>query len=147
MIHLIYNLFAYPSAWLTAVFHGAGMVPDQGGEVWILLEPRPIHVTLGCSGFGFFALLGFYTLTVLARGGSRRRAWKAACWVIPTVYLTTIFANAARMTCAYHVACLSRALFPAYFQPVIHMAVGIAVFLGVLIVSHLVTERFGFYEQ
>jgi len=133
LIHLIYNLFAYPSAWLTAVFHGAGITPDQCGEVWILLEPRPIHVTQGCSGFGFFSLLGFYTLMVIARGGSRRRAWKMVCLAVPVVYLTTIFANAARMTCAYHVACLSRALFPAYFQPVIHMAVGIAVFLSVLI--------------
>ncbi|MFA5261868.1 MAG: hypothetical protein WC450_11635, partial [Candidatus Omnitrophota bacterium] len=114
MTNLIYNLFAYPSAWLTAVFHGTGMAAADGGDIWILLSPRPIHVTPACSGFGFFALLGVYTLLFMIRRRSRPFPGKAILVVIPAVYLTTIFANAARMTCAYHVACLSRMLFPAY---------------------------------
>ncbi|HPN55817.1 MAG TPA: hypothetical protein PLD92_03120 [Candidatus Omnitrophota bacterium] len=147
MTNFIYNLFAYPSAWLTAVFHDAAIASANGGELWILLVPRPIHVTPECCGFNFFVLLGGYTLLFILRRYPRPCAGPAVLLALPVVYVTTICANAVRMTCAYHVACLSRTLFPACFQPVIHMAVGIAVFLSALILSHLLIERIGLYGK
>ena len=141
MEHLIYNLFAYPSAWLTAVFHGAGMERIPGGDIWINLSSRAIHVTPACSGFGFFTLLCLYALVFVIRRSARPFRGKMVLAVIPAAYLTTVFANATRMICAYHVAHLSRMLFPVCFQAVIHMAVGIAVFFSVLILSHLFLQR------
>ncbi len=137
----IYAVFAYPAAQMAAFFWGAELQWLKGEEIRILISPQPIQVTASCSGFGFFSLFYIYIVFYVVRYCQRSRMWAAVLIPLPAVYLATVVTNAARMICAYHIARVSGAWLPSFFQPIIHMGVGVAFFLGVFIVSTLLLER------
>ena len=142
----IYTGFAYPAAYIASFFYGTQPVVVNG-EILIAWNTGRIHVTPDCAGYGFFCLVWAMTFmagagSILSRGIIFRFLSTAAL-----AYTTAIFTNGMRIISAYKVHELSKDVFPSNFQSALHLGVGIAVFLPVLIVVFLIMERRGGYER
>lgn len=139
-MEIIYNLFCFPAGWLAAFFFGVKPLWSDG-ELYIPLSSPSIHVTASCSAVGFFVLLYFYTLFFISHRVRLKIFPLLALGVLPCVFCVTILANAFRIISAYEVYQISRQFLPASFQGPFHLGVGIAVFMGVLILTSVWLER------
>ena len=136
----IYSTFGYPSGYLASLFLGKPLVFTDTGEVLIPLFSPPIHITHSCSGFGFFCILASAAIPI--GYDCFRRSNTLIVLLLPmAVYLITLVTNASRIVCGYHVHCLSRWILPANFQPIIHQAVGVTVFISVLVLLGAIWSR------
>lgn len=129
--------FCYPVARATAAFLGVPCAPTDEG--FTLPTPEiAIHVTLACSAGRYFVLILALLVREAIHAGLRPRFWLA----LPlAAYLITMAANTMRIVMAWLAARLAAHALPVDFQPAVHTAAGVFVFLSVLIVVHVVISR------
>jgi len=136
--------FCAPSAWLSAQFLGVSLIPLADG--FRLDCPQlPVDVSLACSGMTFFAmLLVLITSTEFgrSRGGPRAEARHPAPLAGPGTFLAlaygiTLAANTARIVLGWHAAVWAHAALQVSFHSGVHLAVGIVVFSGFLVIAVL----------
>ena len=136
----IYTTFGIPSGYLASTFLGRQLVFTDTGEAVIPVLSSAIHITQSCSGFGFFCILA--AAATLVGYECFKRSNQLMILLLPiAVYLITLFANASRILCGYYAHSLSQRIVPANFQPVIHQAVGVTVFLSVLVLLSVTWSR------
>lgn len=142
----IYSTFGLPSGYLASLFLGTRLVCMETGEAVIPLLSSTIRITQSCSGFGFFCILAAF-VTPFACNYYKRSNGFLVVLVLPVlVYSIAIVTNASRIVCGYHIHCLSSWLLPANFQPIIHQAVGVTVFISVLVLLGTIWSRIGYNE-
>ena len=128
-----------PSAALVHVVTGHDFVAESGAGY----VSREAHVIIApaCSGANF-AIVAFTSLALgfVGRFSSRLAAlaWLAAA--AATAYAVTLVANAARISLALHLA-HSHALSRWFSAGAVHRAVGVAIYLGILVALYLAVER------
>lgn len=128
-------LFRVPAAETAARFLGAEV--ERGGESPTIVHPGiEVGITEACAGYDFFCLL--LALVVgweIHRRGFRGERISVFLWALPIAYLITLFANVSRIVCAVEGRLLTRSFLPESFQPILHQAIGVAVFVSILFVS------------
>ncbi len=134
------SCFCAPSAWLSSQFLGAGMRPMDGG-FRLDCATLPVDVTLACSGTTFFALLFGLLMIVSRQPAPDRTSWRGglemALTALVLAYPITLAANTARIVLGWHAAVWAHAALPPAFHPGVHLAVGIIVFSGFLVLGIL----------
>lgn len=136
----VYLVFAYPAAFLSSLFLGSQPVLIDSQEILIPLK-HPIHVIPSCSAYGFFCLLLAMTVTYAFRLKNKSEFLSCVITAIPITYSLTIIINGFRIICAYHVHEMTQMLLPTNFHAVIHLGVGILLFLPTLLGVSFFLER------
>jgi hypothetical protein len=138
---LIYRVFAFPAAWLTALFFGSPVLVDSAGEMVIPIADQCLRMVPGCSGFVFFCLMGGWVIGeyVLRWRGIELCGALSAALVV--VYGLTIITNTIRMISAFYADQFCRMILPDNFCPVVHLGIGVLVFLSVLYSVVLFLQR------
>ena len=132
---IVPTAFCGPAAKLSSGFLGAPLLP--GEPPVIALPALDVAVTEACSGFGFFSLL-----VALGAGlAARERRWRDFAWMLPAAYVVGLAANVSRIVCGVHVRLAADAFVPPSFANALHLAVGVAVFVTVLTLTWILTQR------
>ena len=138
---VVVSWFSIPASKLTALFLGAPIEITSSGDIVLLYRTLEIEVTSACSGLGFFSLCcalfaGFATTAFC------RHQW---CRDFPVgllfIFGLTLFANAVRMVCAVQIRQLTSQWLPESYHVAIHMAVGMIVFIPVLLLFWNLLQR------
>lgn len=136
---IIYNLFAYPAAFLASLFFGSTLLLTPEHKILIPLINQPIHVIGSCSAYEFFCLL--YVISAWRISVHVLKPTVFLLLLVPVAYALTILTNACRIICAYQVYGITKLLLPSHFQGAVHQGVGIILFLLVLITTYSLLER------
>ncbi len=140
---VFFPLFCYLPGRLAAIYYNTPLyIPELSFSAHGFL----IVVTRSCGGSGFFALCGAL-LCVRAwqsvDSATTSRRFKLALWFVGAVALSwgiTILVNAVRVILIVPVT--AAAMFvPESFRSGIHMAAGMAAFMGAFIILWILTER------
>jgi len=134
------SAFGRMAAAVAAILLG---VPLEGGSEPVLAHPDyPIQVVVTCSGWSFFCLLAALLSgrAMFMPRGVRSR-WPLAVLAIPVAALLALLTNAGRF-----VAVLVGGLYvlphlPSVAVASFHTALGVAVFLPVLIITYVFWDR------
>lgn len=137
----IQKYFSYPSALIASFFLGRSPVYAQAHEVFIPLSRQMINVTSKCSAFGFFCLLCAILIINIIKSFPLKKVFMGLFFVFPMAYGTTLLVNGCRIVSGYYASRIGKMILPGNFQGVIHMGVGITIFLSVLILITLIFER------
>lgn len=132
---VVVSCFATPAAWLTSLFLGSTLETTHDGGLFFFYRNLEVAVTNACSGFGFFSL-SCALLTGFAVARFSNRQWRTDfLFGLLTVFCLTILTNAFRMVCAVQIRLISSRWVPESYDTAIHMAVGMVVFIPVLLLS------------
>lgn len=124
----------HPAAWVAAQL-ASGHVDWTGSEPVVSAWGRFVRVTSACSGADF---LGLSCALLLWAAVRRRPRW--AWFVPPAAWLLTLVANTGRLLLVLLAEPLMGSLSEALARAV-HMGLGVAVFLPLLIVAYAIWER------
>lgn len=131
------NAFCRPPAWVGGAFFGAPVSPAEPGAV---LHLAGLEVAVGktCSGMSFYLLLsGLMAWSVLRWKGG----WRWLPVVALVAYAVTLFANSLRVVLAVFVREATVAFMGPSYAHSAHLAVGILIFLPLLIACSWLLER------
>lgn len=129
------QLFVRPVAHLSAFLLGCPAVPSGAGT-WLLSPPlgNALEVSPACSGTGFFCLLLGLVAWHTLRGPVGRRGLVVAAGIYPLA----LCLNACRVSASALVGWGGDTLLGPHYHDIVHMTLGVLVFLPVLYVLHLV---------
>ena len=128
--------FCLPPARAATFYYG---VPLCAETVTFAAHGVAMEVTRECAALDFFSLLcGFLAVAAFSlRSESRSARVAAAAGVLPAAYLVTLVANSLRLIALVPID----SAFPRSAVPVIHLAVGATVFIGVFVSLYLVLRH------
>ena len=128
--------FCLPPARAATFYYG---VPLCAETVTFVAHGVAMEVTRECAALDFFSLLcGFLAVAAFSlRSKSSAARIAAAAVAIPAAYLVTLVANSLRLIALVPID----SAFPRSAVPVIHLAVGATVFIGVFVSLYLVLRH------
>ena len=128
--------FCLPPARAATFYYG---VPLDAEAVAFTARGVAMEVTRDCAALDFFSLVcGFLAAAAFSlRGESRTAGIAAAAGVLPAAYLVTLAANSLRLIALVPID----SAFPRSAVPLIHLAVGATVFLGVFASLYCLLRR------
>ena len=129
-------ILCIPSGIMASLFLGGTWELTSEG-IRLLTDPIA-HVTSACSGASFFVLLVALFAGLAATGKSPVRK---LILLYPCAYVITLLANVSRIVLCWHGKVLSNNLLPSKFDAAAHMAIGMMVFLPLLILSYELAQR------
>ncbi len=137
----VYPVFALPAARCAGFFFNAAPFFDDQGSIVIPLADAVLEITPDCSAYGFFCLMTAL-LFVFFRRISRPLNPLGKTILIPCAsYLITVISNSFRIVSGYHLHALVAQFLPKAMRNIIHLGLGITVFLTVLFCVYLILER------
>jgi exosortase/archaeosortase family protein len=144
-IHLI---LGQPAAYVAGFLLGSPPSLIDGNWV-ITVAGTLVRVTRECDAFGFFSLIASISIVhVLGRSPARTAwQWAMAAGVLAGAFFLTIFLNGIRIMGAYYVHAWAQALDLERYQAVLHLGIGVMIFLPALIAVLIYWERDLFYEK
>ena len=120
---------------------GVPSLPDTAGNVLLKVPWLDVLISDACSGFNFFALIvSIYTALVFHLHGNGRILTRVV-HAVPALYLLAVATNAARIVCCVYLRSVVDGLVSALLLDVLHYAVGISLFLSVLVATALYFQR------
>lgn len=135
---ILYPIFALPAAQVAGFFFNSPPVFDETGLIIIPLAASLIQVTPDCSGYGFFCLITAIFVIF----------YRDIKWRIPlpgrisltllTAYLITIITNGFRIVSGFKTHLIIMKFLPSSAQNLVHLVVGVTIFLTVLLFVYLV---------
>ncbi len=143
----IHFLWGQPAAYIAGLFFW--QKPSLIDGSWVIpVSGTLVRVTRECDAFGFFSLIVSVSVVhILSRYQSRPVfKWAAVAATVAGAYLLTILLNGIRIVGAYYVHAWAQALSLEKFQGLLHLGVGVMVFLPVLCAVIIYWERELFYE-
>lgn len=108
---------------------------------WLLPSATPAVVTAACSGTSYFLLMAVLLGWHLGRRSEHRYLPLAVAVAGATALAIAV--NGLRIVAAIQASRWLNPLFPVSYGPILHMAVGVAVFLPALIATNLICEIHG----
>lgn len=129
--------FCLPPARVATFYYG---VPLDAETATFVVHGVAMEVTRECAALDFFSLVcGFLAVAAFSlRSKSRAARIAAATVVLPAAYLVTLIANSLRLIVLVPID----SAFPRSAVPVVHLAVGASVFLGVFASLFFVLRHF-----
>ncbi len=141
MPDFIYILYAFPSSYIASLFIGQHPILTETNEILIPASKHFIEIIPNCSGYGFFCLLYAIFVSYIFRLFPKSKALIYAILIFPCAYVVSIITNGCRIICAYKANEAAKGLLPNNFQAGVHLGIGIALFLSVILVISLFFER------
>jgi len=136
------NAFCRPPAAVAAGFLGVSTHPTETGGSMLRAPGLEVRVGDSCSGMSFFLLMtGLLAWTVLRRKDGARKTWLWLALAVPAAYAITLLANAIRIILAVYAHQVTAATLGPAYQHATHLAVGILVFLPILLLTSFLLER------
>ena len=127
-------LFSAPAAKIAAFFLGSEIV-KVGSDVHLYHGNLEVAVTEACSGFDFFCLiLALWVGWQMFHWRDLRRSVIPLVLLLPCVWSVTLLGNVSRIVTAAQARVYTARILPDSFDAVIHQAVGVVVFLSILMV-------------
>lgn len=138
---LIYRIFAIPASRCTGFFFSATPFFNEKGIIIIPIINSSITVTPECSAYGFFCLI-----TAIFFVFRNNIKWKMpilakTAVILCAAYIITITANSFRIISSYKIYALTAGIFSKPIQNVIHLFVGIIIFLTAILIASLMLEK------
>lgn len=143
----IHLLWGKPAAYIAGLFFG--QAPSLVDGSWVIpVAGTLVRVTRECDAFGFFSLIAAVSVVHVFRKHRAKTImkWWAAAGVLVAAYSLTIVLNGVRIVGAYYAHAWAQALNLERFQAVLHLGVGVLVFLPVLCAIIIYWEKEFFYE-
>lgn len=135
------NAFCRPPAAVAAGFLGLSSQATEAGGSILRAPGLEVRVGESCSGMSFFLLMtGLLAWSILRRKQSAR-PWLGLVLVVPAAYAITLVANATRIILAVYAHHVTAATLGPAYQHASHLAVGILVFLPILLLTSFILER------
>jgi exosortase/archaeosortase family protein len=108
-----------------------------------------VRVTRECDAFGFFSLIAAISIVHIVSRYQAQAVFKclAVAGALVGAYLLTIFLNGVRIVGAYYVHEWAQAFHLEKFQSLLHLGIGVMVFLPVLFAVLTFWEKELFYGR
>ncbi len=117
-------------------------MPLEGGAEPVLVHPDyPVQVVASCSGWDFFSLLAAVLVARALAGRPGRARQRNIALAVPVAALVAVVTNAGRLAAVLGAGRFVLPHLPPVAAVSFHTALGVAMFLPVLIISCLVWER------
>ena len=142
-------IFCYLPARLAAFYYSA---PLDVSDLSFAVRGFSITVTRSCGGSGFFALCAallcvrVWQSVYSATTRGRLRCAGGFVGALIASWCLAVGVNAMRIVMIVPVSAAARYV-PESFRPGIHMAAGIAAFMGAFVLIWIVTERIGQHKE
>ncbi|MFA5008516.1 MAG: archaeosortase/exosortase family protein [Candidatus Omnitrophota bacterium] len=138
---IIYRIFAIPASRCAGFFFGATPFFNEKGIIAIPVANSSITVTPECSAYGFFCLITAIFFVFYNKIKWRVPAFGKAAVILCASYIITIVANGFRIISGYKVYVLTSAIFPKTLQNIIHLSIGVTIFLTIILTVYLILEK------
>lgn len=139
--------FVYWSACIASFLSGFPMEYSANGEVTLLHPHFLLQVIPSCSGYSYFAILSSFVVWRVLRKFTHQKKYIILSVSLPVTLVIVIIANGMRINAAFQCLIFGGSFISENMKAVVHEWIGIAIFLPVLCIIHILIEKVAENEE